>query len=54
MNCLYDGRMASRGKRIVLTSRKAGFVASVNVASHDALIMMMRERRKPALIAKVS
>ena len=54
MSRLDDGRIASRGERIMLISRKAGSVASVNVAPNEALIIMMRGRGKPASIAKVS
>ena len=53
MSCLDDGRMAIRGGRIMLIPRKAGPVVSLNVA-HDALIVMKRERGKPASVAKVS
>ena len=42
--------MAIRGRRIMLISRKAGPVVPVNVAPNDVLIIMMRERGKPAPI----
>jgi len=51
---LYDGRIAIRGGRIMLVSRKAASVVAVDVASYDALIRMRRERGKPASVAKVS
>ena len=54
MSRLDDGKIAIRGKRIVLISRKAASVLPVNVAPNDVLIIMMRERGKPAPIAKVS
>ncbi|RLF66880.1 MAG: hypothetical protein DRN30_01310 [Thermoplasmata archaeon] len=53
MNCLDDGKIAIRGKRIVLISRKAASVLPVNVAPNDVLIIMRHGRGKPAPIAKV-
>jgi len=50
---LDDGRIAIRGGRIILIPRKAGPVVPVDVAPNDVLIIMMRERGKPASIAKV-
>jgi len=52
--CLYDCEIANRGKRIMLIPRKVVLVVAVNIASHDALIMIRRERRKPTPVAKVS
>jgi len=37
---IKSGKHSQESKRIVLISREAGFVALVNVASNDALIMM--------------
>ena len=54
MNCLDDGRIAIRGERIILISRKAGFVVPVNIAPDGPRIKMKWLRGKPASIAKVS
>ena len=48
MNCLDDGKVASRGGRIMLIPRKAGFVVPVDVAPDGPRIKMKWLREKPA------
>ena len=53
MSRLYDGRIAIRGERIVLISRKAGPVVPVDVAPDGPRNLMKWLREKPASVAKV-
>ncbi|RLF65900.1 MAG: hypothetical protein DRN30_03105, partial [Thermoplasmata archaeon] len=52
MNCLDDGKVAIRGKRIVLIPRKAGPVV-VNVAPNGPRNLMKWLRGKPVLVAEI-
>ena len=51
---LNDGEIAIRGGRIILISRKAGFVVAVNVAPDGPRNLMKWLREKPTPIAKAS
>ena len=50
MSRLHDGKVASRGKRIVLIPRKADPVVAVNVAPDEPRNLMEWLRGKPALV----
>ena len=55
-NCLNDGKIASRG-RIILIPRKDAPVVAVNVASNGPRNLMKWQRGKPArapIVSKVS
>ena len=50
MSRLYDGRIAIRGERIILISRKAGSVVPVDVAPDGPRNLMKWLREKPVLV----